>query len=201
MFIDNKLEYTGHTKIVCGRLKGKLRHLEALKTKASFKTLKEVTVSLIHSTIEFCAELYMGSHKNQVMIQKKLNSVMRMLLGADWESSCAEMMYSLGWLNSSNMRRWCMVRTLKRILNQPHQVPHTWDLINLNQGPLHNVRYNALKLHWRKNTRWARDSFLSQATKLYNLLGLHGRGYADYAEMRDSVKLNIKLMFGNRNVK
>ena len=201
LFIDNKLEYTGHTKIVCGRLKGKLQHLEALKAKASFATLKEVTVALIHSTIEFCAELYMVLPRNQVLIQKKLNSVMRMLLGANWDTSCAGMMYTLGWMNAANMRRWCLIRTLKRFLSRPEQVPHVWELINLNQGPLHNVRYNALKLHWRKYTRWARDSFVYQATDLYNVLGLHGRGYEDYKQMRDSITLNIKLMFGNLNLK
>ena len=201
LFIDNKLEYAGHTKVVCGRLTAKLLHLEALKSKASYSTLKEVTVSLIHSTIEFCAELYMGPHQNQVKVQKKLNSVMRMLLSMDFDSSCAEMMFSLRWLNSSNMRRWCMLRTLKRILSCPSMVPHVWDLLNLNQGPMHNVRYNALKLHWRKYTRWARDSYVYQSTDLYNRLGLHGRGYEDYADMRDSIKLNIKLMFGNKNVK
>ena len=201
LFIDNKLEYTGHTKIVCGRLAGKLQHLEALKAKASFATLKEVTVSLIHSTIEFCAELYMNSHRNQVLIQKKLNSVMRMLLGADWDTSCAGMMYTLGWLNSSNMRRWCLIRTLKRFLDKPRQVPHVWELINLNQGPAHVIRYNSLKLHWRKYTRWARESFIYNSTSLYNALGMHGRGYEDYQQMRDSVKLNIKLMFGNSNIK
>ena len=49
-----KIKYEAHTDVVCGKIAGKLKHLEALQGKASFKTLKEVTVSLIHSTIEFC---------------------------------------------------------------------------------------------------------------------------------------------------
>ena len=62
LFIDNKVKSTGHTKIICGRLTSKLQHLEALKAKASFTTLKEVTVSLIHSAIEHGA-LYDSTKK------------------------------------------------------------------------------------------------------------------------------------------
>ena len=57
LHIDNKLNYAAHTKIVCGRIAGKLKTLEKIKGKASFKTMKEVTQSLVHSTIEFCAEI------------------------------------------------------------------------------------------------------------------------------------------------
>ena len=66
---------------------------------------------------------------------------------------------------------------------------------------MHSVRYNALKLHWRKYTRWTRDSFVFYATDLYNSMGLHGRGFKDYKDMSDQIKLTIKQMFGNRNVK
>ena len=201
LHIDNKLSYESHTKIICGRILGKMKHLEALKAKASFRTLKEVTVSLIHSTIEFCAELYLISHRNQVLIQKKLNSVMRMLLDWDFEASCADMMDVLSWLNVHNMRVWCCVRTLKRIMTHPSQTPNLWELVNMNEGPLHNVRYRALKLNWRKNTRWARDSFVSQATDLYNKLGMHGRAFEDYQDMRDKVKSDIVQKFGNKNLK
>ena len=201
LFIDNQLTYEGHTKIICGRILGKMKHLEAIKSKASFRTLKEVTVSLVHSTIEFCAELYLISHKNQVMVQKKLNSVMRMLLSLDYDASCTDMMNVLNWLNIHNMRAWCCVRTLKRIMSHPGQTPHLWELVNMNEGALHDVRYRALKLNWRKFTRWARDSFLSQATDLYNKLGLHGQGFEDYHDMRDRVKSKIIQEFGNKNLK
>ena len=201
LFIDNQLTYEGHTKIICGRILGKMKHLEAIKSKASFRTLKEVTVLLVHSTIEFCAELYLISHRNQVLIQKKLNSVMRMLLDWDFEASCADMMDVLSWLNVHNMRVWCCVRTLKRIMTHPSQTPNLWELVNMNEGAHYDVRYRALKLNWRKNTRWARDSFVSQATDLYNKLGLHGQGFEDYHDMRDRVKSKIIQEFGNKNLK
>ena len=76
-------------------------------------------MSLIHSTIEFCAELYLVKYWNHVKIQKKLNSSMRMLLGTGWEASCTDMMLLLNWLNVPNMRIWCCVRTLKRIMSTP----------------------------------------------------------------------------------
>ena len=99
LFIDNNLDYSRHTKIVCGRLIGKLNSLEALQNKASFKTLKEVTVSLIHSTKEFMAELYLKEHKNQVLVQKKLNSCALMLLKYDFDASVGDMLFTLRWLN------------------------------------------------------------------------------------------------------
>ena len=80
LFIDNMLEYDQHTKIICGRLVGKITHLEALKNKASFKTLKEVMMANIHSTIEFVAELYLREHKYQMLIQKKLNLCLKILM-------------------------------------------------------------------------------------------------------------------------
>ena len=82
LLIDNKLTYETHAKIVCGRLVDKLRHLERLKPRVSFKMLKEVTTSLIHNTIEFCAEIYLRSPKNQKLVQKKLNSTMRIPTGS-----------------------------------------------------------------------------------------------------------------------
>ena len=201
LFIDNKLTYENHTKIVCGRLKGKLTHLEKLKGRTSFKTLKEVTTSLIHSTIEFCAEIYLRTRKNQSLVQKKLNSTMRMLLDKDWDTSVAEMLLSLRWLNVENMWHWCCIRTLKRIMSTPRQVPHTWALLNMNTDPLRDVRYNSLKFHWRKLTRWARESFLFCSITVYNTLGLHGRLFADYEDMRDQIKASIIAHYGNINIK
>ena len=163
----NKLTYEAHTDVVCGKIAGKLKHLEALQGKASFKTLKEVTVSLIHSTIEFCAELYLVNYRNQVKVQKKLNSTMRMLLDWGWEASCTDMMSLLNWLNIPNMRIWCCVRTLKRIMTSPGQTPNTWEVVNMNDGALHDVRYRAVKLNWRRFTHWARSSFIYQATNFF----------------------------------
>ena len=201
LFIDNKLTFEKHAKIVCGRLADKLRHLERLKPKVSFKTLKEVTTSLIHSTIEFCAEIYLRNPKNQKLVQKKLNSTMRMLLNKDWDTSVAEMLYTLRWLNVENMWHWCCIRTLKRIMSTPRQVPHTWAIIDLNKDPLRNVRYNSLKLTWRRLTRWARESYVFCAESVYNTLGLHGRLFADYEDMRDQIKSSIIAHFGNANIK
>ena len=126
---------------------------------------------------------------------------MRMLLDAECDHSVGNMLHRLRWLNATNMRVWCCIRTLKRIMSNPLQVPHLWEVVNLNQGPMHSVRYNALKLHWKKNTRWARDSFVYQATDYYNKLGLHSRGFEDYQDMRNQVKLTIRQMYGNRNFK
>ena len=89
LFIDNKLTYEQHTKIVCGRLTGKLNALEKLKGKASFNTMKEVTTSHVLSTIEFCAEIYLRPRNNQSLIQKKLNSAMRLLLDEDMDAHVA----------------------------------------------------------------------------------------------------------------
>lgn len=202
LFIDNKLNYEKHTQVVCGRLTAKIRALEKLKNKASYKTLKEVTVSLVHSTIEFCGELYLRTFKNQKAVQKKLNSAMRMLQDPeDYEASCTQMMWELRWLNVANMWRWCSIRTLKRILGKPDQVPYLAALINLNKDTHYRVRYNALKTHWRKLTRWARESYLFSVTQLYNSLGLHGRLFADYEDMRDQIKNKLILTFGNKNLK
>ena len=201
LHIDNKLHYDVHTGVVCGRIVGKLKQLERLGGKASFKTFKEVTVSLVHSTIEFCAELYLRPYRNQVRVQKKLNSTMRMLLNRDFDSPVAEMMTTLDWLNIPNMWRWCSVRTLKRILRSPGQTPNLWSLVDMNTDPRYATRYNALKTRWSKFTRWARESYLYTVLETYNALGLHGRYFEDYEHMRDSVKAQLKTDYGNDNIK
>ena len=201
LYIDNKLSYEHHTDIICGRLVGKIKQLEKLSGRASFKTHKEVTVSLIHSSIEFCGEIYLRSYRNQVRIQKKLNVAMRMLLELDFDSPVKDMMDTLDWLNVPNMWRWCCVRTFKRILKTPSQTPHLWSLVDMNADPRYNTRYNALKTKWRKHTRWARESFLFTVVDTYNALGLHGKYFEDYEHMRDSVKQQLKTDFGNENIK
>ena len=105
------------------------------------------------------------------------------------------MLYSLGWLNVTNMRRGFCNQTLRRILAIPRQVSHLWEIVNLNQEPMRSVHYNALKLHWRKYTRWTCDSFVYYTTNLNNSMGLHGRGFKDYKDMSDKIKLTIKQMF------
>ena len=170
LFIDNKLTYEAHTKVVCGRLAAKLADLEKLRGKCSFKTLKEVTTSFIHSTIEFCAQIYLRPDKNQSLVQKKLNSAMRLVLGTDWDEPVAGMLRRLGWLNVGNMWCWCSIRLLKRFLSWPSQAPHTHTILkhNLEAGIFsYNFRYNSLKLAWKKLTRWARESYIFCAVDMY----------------------------------
>lgn len=203
LFIDNKLNYDVHTKVVCGRLKAKLEYLEKLKNKASFKTLKEVTKSLIHSTIEFCAEIYLRNPSNQKKVQKKLNSAMRLLLNEDFDASVGDMLHNLRWLNVANMWRWCCIRSLKRMIYNYTMVPHVWQIIKINVGVVqtYTLRYNSLKLHWSKLTRWARESYVYCAVDVYNALGLHGRLFADYNDMRDQIRCTLIRHFGNLNIK
>ena len=200
LYIDNKLSYKTHTGIVCGRVVGKLKALEKIKRKASFKTLKEVTQSLILSTIYFCSELYLRLPENQSKTQKKLNSAMRLCLRYDDDYSVRLMLYELGWLNTPNMWRWSSIRTLKRILNWPPQVPFLWQNVDIARGDHHEVRYKALGFKVKKKTRHIRESFLWNATNTYNDLGLHGRLFADYDEFRDRVCDEIRFRYGNRNV-
>ena len=201
LFIDNKLQYDVHTRKIVGRLTDKIGSLENLKKKASFKTHKEVTVSLVHSTIEFCAEIYLRTHQNQSKIQKKLNVAMRMLLDREVDSPVADMMASLEWLNVANMWRWCSVRTLRRIMDHPGMTPHLWSLLDLNINPRYETRYQAFKTKWKKHTRWARESFLFTVLDTYNELRIRGRYFEDYEHMRDTVKELIKTEFGNQNIK
>ena len=121
--------------------------------------MKEVTTALIHRTIEFVAEIYLRCPQNQIRVQKKLNSTMRMLLDRDFDASCKEMMFSLNWLNVRNMWHWCCIRTLKKVMKTPSQAPLLWTLLDQNEDPERPLRYNGMKVKWRKFTRWARESY------------------------------------------
>ena len=201
LYIDNKLRYDIHTNIVRGRIKGKLEALEKVQGKASLKTMTECTVSFIHSSIEFCAELYLRDPTNQKRVQKMLNAAMRMLLDQQMGDSCTEMMRTLNWLNVANMYRWVCIRTLRRLRYSPRMMPATFNKLKLNEDPEHDLRYNSLKLDWKLNTNWARESFISCAVGTYNALGLHGRLFADKEDARDSIKSSIIQFYGNENLK
>ena len=103
LYIDNKLTYKKHTEVIQGRLKAKIEALTKVQGKASLNMMKEVTVALVHSTIEFMAELYLRDASNQKRIQKMLNDAMRMLLDRPVGDSCTDMLSTLGWLNVPNM--------------------------------------------------------------------------------------------------
>ena len=128
---------------------------------------------------------------------------MRMLLGiTELNASCTSMMMELRWLNLANMYRWCQIRTLKRILDwRGKQTPHLWQVIDLTTSTHYSVRYQAIKLHWKKMTRWARESFAYTGTSLYNELGLWGRLFADKDDMKHQVTNNLLWRYGNKNLK
>ena len=203
LHIDNKLTYEKHANVVNGRLAGKLTALERLKGKASFKTMKEVVTSHILSTIEFCAEIYLRSPSNQSLIQKKLNTAMRLLLDEEWDASVSNMLSSLDWLNVANMWHWCCIRTLKRIMDYSSQTPYVWEILDLNiRNLMHSYafRYNSLKITWKRLTKWSRESFVYNAQWVYNKLGLHGMKFKTYETMRDHIKMLIRTEFGNDNI-
>ena len=201
LHIDNKLTYKKHTEVVRGRLKDKIEALERVQNKASLKTMTEITVALVHSTIEFMAELYLREESNQKRIQKMLNDAMRMLLNKRYGDSCTDMMYTLDWLNVPNMYRWVCIRTMRRMKDHPSMMPETYSKLKLNDDPQRDLRYNALKLEWKVSSKWTRESFISLVVGLYNRLGLHGRLFMDKEEARDSIKSSIVGAFGNINIK
>ena len=189
--------------IMCKQLASKHKALEKVKGKASFRIMKEVTISHILSTIEFCAEIYLRPRGNQSLIQKKLNSAMRLLLDEDMDAHVADMLTALDWLNVENMWHWCCIRTLKRIMSYSSQTPYVWNILDLNMAPMYSYsfRYNSLKLSWKKLTRWARESYVFCAQSVYNTLGLHGMKFKTYETMRDHIKMLIRNHFGNENIK
>ena len=74
-------------------------------------------------------------------------------------------------------------------------------MLTLNEDPERNLRYNSLKIDWKVNTNWARESYISSAVGIYNALGLHGRLFADKDDARDSIKSSIIGFYGNQNIK
>ena len=116
--------YKQQTDIAHEQLTGKHKELEKVKGKASFRIMKEVTISHILSTIEFCAEIYLQQQSNQSRVQKKLNLAMRLLLHEDTDPHVANMLTALDWLNLENMWHWCCIYTLKRIISNLSQTLH-----------------------------------------------------------------------------
>ena len=95
--------------------------LVKVKGKASLKTMMECAVTLVHSIIDFCSELYLYDEANQKKIQKTLNFAMITLVNKVMGNSCTDMLVTLGWLNAANMHRWVTIRTLRRLRTYPSQ--------------------------------------------------------------------------------
>ena len=80
-------------------------------------------------------------------------------------------------------------------------MPETYSKLKLNEDRERNLRYNSLKLDWKVNTKWTRESYIASVVNLHNELGLQGRLFANKEDARDQIKSSIVASYGNKNIK
>ena len=184
---DSELKFETHCQKVIGGCYEKLGAMRRLVGHLPLHEVIQVCEALIISSIEWCAELYLRSHKNQIKIQRLLNSVMRTILQKRISDRVrvSELLKQCGWLNASNLAKRAMLCNVQRVIYKrvapfSHKLIHT-----MPDKKQYNFRtHRAIRCAWYRATKFVRQSFLLESLILYNEFGLAGKYFEDDSHIR-----------------
>ena len=205
--IDKDLTYDVHCRKVIGSCYEKLAAIKRLVGFLPLKDLIRVTESLILSSVEWAAEIWLQNKKNQVKVQRLLNSTMRTILGKTLKDRMrvTDMLCQVEWLNSPNLARRAQLTNLRRIIYK-RVAPYSFGVINADISDKYNFRevneVRGVRCRWLTKTRFVRSSFLLPSITLYNShqLNICGRHFEDEREFRLHVTEKLKSIYGNSNI-
>ena len=206
--IDKDLTYDVHCRKVIGGCYEKLAAIKKLVGYLPLKDLIRVCEALILSCVEWGAEIWLQNKKNQVKIQRLINSVMRTILQKSLKDRMRveEMLDQVNWLNSTNLAKRAQLCSLRRIVYK-RVAPFAFEVIN---ADFTETRYNlreengvrGVRCRWRKQTRFVRQSMLLSSINAYNdhNMMISGKYFEDDVAFRLYVTEKLKTVFGNRNL-
>ena len=206
---DSELKFETHCQKVIGGCYAKLGAMRRLVGHLPLSEILQVCESLIISSIEWCSEIYLRSKKNQVKIQRLLNSVMRTILRKSLKDRVrvSDLLKQCGWLNSSNLCRRAMLCNVKRVIEKG-VAPFSFSLCHTApESKQYSFRtHRAIRCGWYRATKFVRQSFLLESLILYNEMSLAGKHFEDdwkvSADKRFRIYVTDKLpqLFGNDNL-
>ena len=203
LWIDSELKFETHTQKVIGGCYEKLAAMKRLVGYLPLHELLQVCESLIISSIEWCAEIWLRSTKNQKKIQVLLNCVMRTILQKSLKDHVrvSELLKECGWLNATNLARRAMLCNVRRVIYK-RVAPFSHALIHTKPDSKHyDFRvHRAIRCGWYRATKYVRDSFLLSSLILYNEMNLAGHWFETDKEFRIYVTDKLPELFGNQNL-
>ena len=200
LWIDNQYKFDVHTQKVMQKIRFKIANLAKVRPYLSKDRAKLIVESLIHSTINYMAIIYLRLPANQKKIQRLLSKAARLVLMADPLSHVEDMMAELYWLNTPNMYRYALITSFRRLKN--HQC-HAWvSFKNLfyTQPNLYKLRSVYSRVQWVKITSHGRNSYIYQASWLYNDMELNGEYFEDEDKFKYQTKFRIFKNYHNGNI-
>ena len=203
LWLDSDLKYETHCQKVVGGCYEKLAAMKRLVGYLPLHELIQVCESLIISSVEWCAELYLRSKKNQKKVQVMLNAVMRTILEKSLKDRVrvSDLLQQCHWLNAENIARRAMLCNVRRVVYN-RVAPFSHSLVHTAPDSKHyDFRvHRAIRCGWYRATKYVRDSFLLSSLILYNEMNLAGQFFEDDKQFRLYVTDKLPELFGNGNI-
>ena len=199
LWIDNKYRFDVHTQKVLQKLRFKLANLSKVRPYLGQRRARLIVESLIHSTINYMAILYLRLPSNQKKVQKLLNRAGRLVLKADPLSHVEDVLRETYWLNVPNMYRYALIVTFRRLKNYGCTAPISFQNLFYTQPNLYKLRKIHSRVQWSRITSFGRESFIYQASWLYNSMELNGEYFRDEDKFKGDIKFRLFSRFENGN--
>ena len=201
--VEKGYKFHRHAKNVAKAVNYKVTRLAKVIGSLSKKVAKNMTESLVHSTIYYLLEIYGHLTGVQSTVQKSLNNGVRLITGASRRDNIERQLNAEGWLNLPNMYRLSLITTLRRVVHTG--VPLLCIRILTDRRGRdhdHHLRDRGMSIGWHPEATAARQCFLYQSVMISNQHRITGQhwGNMSQSEIRSSISNILRVANYNGNV-
>ena len=193
---DNKMNFLPQARYKAQQVAAKLSGLKRLSQWASFSLCLQVATSLLLSKLNHLLEIMGHSHVVQVVLQKSMNHILRIVTKGNNYSSVASMLTQCNLLNIKNQCRYQSCLWFKKCVEKGVGKFTRGLLTSYDQ----RTRTDAFKLVFVPKLKISEHSFVVQGALIYRELNMSGVLHGSYKEMKNSVKFKILDRFPNGNI-
>ena len=104
------------------------------------------------------------------------------------------------WLNVANMHRYSLIMTFRRLKHHACLAPISYANLFYSQPNLYKLRAVHSRVQWSKITSHGRNSFIYQASWLYNSMELNGEYFKNMEKFKGDIKFRLFTRFENGNI-
>ena len=193
---DNKLSFMPHAQNLVRQVAGKLAGLKKLCAWANFSLCVSVAKSLILSKLYRLLEVMGQSHSIQVILQKSMNHVLRVITKGNRYSSISSMLLQCDLLNVENQCRfqtylWFRKCMLEDVSSFTRSLVTDFDS---------RTRSTSFKLKFIPRLKASEHSFVYQGVKIFTELNESGRIFTSTKEMKTIYRQKLLNNHANGNV-
>ena len=193
---DNKMRFLPQARYVTQLVASKLAGLKKLCSWATFNLSLRIARSLILSLMFYLLEIFGHSHNVQVILQRSINHILRIVTKGNSYSKISTM---LGQCNMLNIENQCKFQTC---LWFRKCVENGVGSFSRNMLTIFDerTRLDAYKLKMIPKLKISEDSFIYQGARLYRDLRMSGVLFSSRREMKESIRSRILALYGNGNI-